>query len=303
MSARSYFQVSMAIARDQRMVKAMTLAGESAAVLWLFALAWSRSELTDGVIPAALLPVIHPLSSKPIVKVAEALVTVGLWRKRADGDYEIAGFLDWNPSKEKVEAKLESDRRRKPGASDSARNPDGKATGSVETPTGTRSEKKGREERGERKEEINKPLLQRAGVGATPAATESANPDAVKILDRLRSHPELEAIATIGHAERIAGLLIGGGKRLDWLLAAVDELADKASAAALTGSPWNAEFMGGKAMAFGRSARAPKVDATPGVAPSEAQILAEQKRKGVQPGTEKWTGGAGSFTDGDDHAS
>lgn len=92
---------------------------------------------------------------------------------------------------------------------------------------------------------------------APPPIRETTNPDAAKILERLRSHPELSPVATPGHAERLSGLLMGG-KRIEWILAAVDELADKAAAAALTGAPWNAEFMGGKAMAFGRNASAPR---------------------------------------------
>lgn len=98
---------------------------------------------------------------------------------------------------------------------------------------------------------------------APPPVRGSSNPDAVKILDRLRAHPELLPIATVGHAERIAGLLMTG-KRLDWLLLAIDELADKAAAAALSNAPWAAEYMGGKAMAFARSAKAPRPGATPG---------------------------------------
>lgn len=92
---------------------------------------------------------------------------------------------------------------------------------------------------------------------AAPPVRAVTSPDAGKILERLRSHPELAPIATPGHAERLSGLLMAG-KRLDWILNAVDELADKAAAASLTGSPWNAEYMGGKAMAFGRNASAPR---------------------------------------------
>ena len=120
-----------------------------------------------------------------------------------------------------------------------------------------------------------------------PPVSESSNPDAVTILARMRSHPELAPVATVRHAERMASLLLGGGKRIDWLLTAVDELADKVAAAIEAGTPWNDEHMGGKVMAFGRNAEAPRKSPAPkpGQDLTPGQVKAEQARRGAQQGT------------------
>lgn len=305
---RSYFQVSMSIARDLRMVKAMTVSGESALVLWLFALAWSRSELSDGAVPAAMLPVIHPLSSRPVDKVAAALVAAGLWRKGESGDYEIAGFKTWNPSREIVEAKLEKDRRRKPVPVDSARipdgiqtestrNPDGKSSESVPVPQGFGSDSKSREERGERREKEDQ-HTQRGhepaecalgNLPTTPPVRTSDDPAANAILARLRTHPSLAPIASLRTAEALSAVLLGG-KKLDWVLQSVDDLALKASLAAARETPIPFNELSDMAGRYASNARPPK----PGNAPTGAKLTpadveAEQRRRKVQVGATDWS--------------
>jgi hypothetical protein len=61
------------------------LATEPAALgLWAVAGSWSSAHLTDGVVPDDVLPRLFP----DAVKLAEALVTEGLW-KRVKGGYKI----------------------------------------------------------------------------------------------------------------------------------------------------------------------------------------------------------------------
>jgi hypothetical protein len=66
--------------------------------LWVVAGSWSSAHLTDGVVPDDVLPRLVP----DAVKLAEELVTTGLWKRRR-GAYKFHDFLARNPSKEAVE--------------------------------------------------------------------------------------------------------------------------------------------------------------------------------------------------------
>lgn len=66
--------------------------------------------LTDGMVEAAAVPLLMP-RYRP--KFLEELLSRGLWLDRGEGVYEIHDYLDWNRSKEEVEA--ERERKRKAG--------------------------------------------------------------------------------------------------------------------------------------------------------------------------------------------
>ena len=284
---RSYFQVSMAIARDPRLVSAIAAAGESAVCLWLFALAWSRSELTDGIVPSAMLPVIHPLSSKPIAKVADALVAVGLWRRREDGAYEIAGFSDWNPAKAAVEKGLADDRERKrlaveekrkaaAAAKDSNRNPPGIQEGATRT-----KEVERREERGERREEIKPQQPPPAGVRS------HEDPAAAAILAELAKVPALADVATDATAGVLVAHVHTGTKKLEWILTAIQQAGAEATVAAGSKQgPMTDLHVGRLLRRFVENARAPKLETPkPGETLTPDQVQAIQARRGVQQGS------------------
>ena len=76
-----------------------TLATPPAALgLWVVAGSWSSDHLTDGFIPDHALPRILPDAAK----LAEQLVTSGLWKRRRGG-YVFHDFLGRNPSRTAVE--------------------------------------------------------------------------------------------------------------------------------------------------------------------------------------------------------
>lgn len=77
----------------------------SALGLWVVAGTWSSANLTDGFVPDYVLPRLLPDS----VKLAEALVTCGLWR-RAKGGYRFHDWSDYNPRS--VDVKRERDAAR-----------------------------------------------------------------------------------------------------------------------------------------------------------------------------------------------
>ena len=87
-------------------------AGPLAGYLHICAIAWSRHNLTDGVIPRyqpSRLVAWEPCSDdlhqdfRP-TELVTTLVRVGLWHLRDDGDYEIHDYLKHQDSKAKVES-------------------------------------------------------------------------------------------------------------------------------------------------------------------------------------------------------
>lgn len=85
--------------------------------LWVVAGAWSSAHLTDGFIPDNVLPWLLPDSGK----LADALVTSGLWKRRKGG-YQ---FHDWyarNPSRKAVENQRKTNNARQRRWQDAQRN-------------------------------------------------------------------------------------------------------------------------------------------------------------------------------------
>lgn len=72
-------------------------AGNNAMGLWVRAGAWSSAQLTDGYIPASVLPVLGAKRSD-----AERLVTAGLWCKTTNG-YQFHQWEERNPRRSEVE--------------------------------------------------------------------------------------------------------------------------------------------------------------------------------------------------------
>lgn len=84
-------------------------AGPLAAWLHVAALCYCNRQLTDGFIPEGK---VGRLADVPQVKRhVAALVRVGLWHP-VDGGYQIHNYLEFQPSKAKVEAEREDARKR-----------------------------------------------------------------------------------------------------------------------------------------------------------------------------------------------
>lgn len=99
------------------------LAADPAALgLWVVAGTWASANLTDGFVPAHVLPRLLPDSGE----LAEALVTCGLWR-RAKGGYRFHDWGDYNPRS--VDVKRERD-----AARERMRNLRAKRKGAGQTP-------------------------------------------------------------------------------------------------------------------------------------------------------------------------
>lgn len=86
-------------------------AGDLAALLWVKAVSWSARNLTDGLIPAELLP--RLISSPETPSIASRLVDLGLFVEDISGGFRIANYLDYQPSRASVLAKREADAERK----------------------------------------------------------------------------------------------------------------------------------------------------------------------------------------------
>lgn len=115
-------------------------AGDAALGLWLRLGSWSCHHLTDGLVPEQ----VARLLSKPAA--LRRLVDVGLLDKVAGG-YQLHDFLEYNPSREEVEAEREKTARRvadwraRNGASNRSRNgvTNGVRTGAPTRPDPTRT--------------------------------------------------------------------------------------------------------------------------------------------------------------------
>jgi hypothetical protein len=79
---------------------------DSATALWIRAGSWSAMHLTDGMIPKTKLRTFR--SRK---RAADELVEVGLWIDNG-GEYEVANWCKYQPSKSEIEAKREATRER-----------------------------------------------------------------------------------------------------------------------------------------------------------------------------------------------
>jgi hypothetical protein len=78
--------------------KALT-AGRDARDLWLVALCWASAHQTDGVVPAAVLPLLGSLAGVVDIDVAASrLVDVGLWETHVDG-WSVHDFLSHQTSR------------------------------------------------------------------------------------------------------------------------------------------------------------------------------------------------------------
>lgn len=103
--------------RHDKMLKA----GPAACWLWVCGIAHAQSQLTDGFISLASLPMIGVAGN--VQKLADQLVSVGLFDK-VEGGYQVHDYLHHNPSRADVLAKRAEDAERKK-AGHSKRIPDG----------------------------------------------------------------------------------------------------------------------------------------------------------------------------------
>lgn len=121
---------------DKRALNAkLRRAGLAARGLDEAAICWSAHQEHDGFVSeedVAMLTNLHGCKKpKPLIDV---LVQVGRW-ERVPGGYQLAGFLEFNPSRADLEARREADRKRKRSRHgvppDSERNPEGADADSV----------------------------------------------------------------------------------------------------------------------------------------------------------------------------
>lgn len=94
-------------------------AGPEASWFWFCGICYSREHLTDGFIPAGILPSLAP-GVRNGKALAAKLVGVNLWHA-AEGGYQIHDFLDWNPSRADVQAQRRADAERKAASKGGAR--------------------------------------------------------------------------------------------------------------------------------------------------------------------------------------
>ena len=282
----SWTNIDDRILSHPKMKKAVKVKGDAAWAMWSRGLVYTNAYDLDGRIPA---DVIEELTSdrKPF-DVANLLVRVGLWEKMESGDYRVHDFAEHN------DLRVERDARRKASRDRLKKHRDKRAglvhetprpvdeappcdddetrftpvadanqkrvTKSVipshTTPSHTTPEEEG----------LPPTAATDPGCGMvtyTPVATQTSNPDAAKILQRILSHDILRPIASVRHAERMAKWTMAS-KKLDWLLASVDELSRYATSRDGAGQPLDAVALTDKLETFAGRSAAPRPGATPG---------------------------------------
>ncbi len=110
---------------------------------------------------------------------------------------------------------------------------------------------------------LDQTRLDRAEARDAPASAPPADPLARDLLAKLAGTTALAGIATSAHAETLAGRCHAKGTKAQWALAALDDLARDAQAAADAGSPWGREFLAAKAARYVDHARAPAAPKPP----------------------------------------
>lgn len=81
------------------------IAGNEAMGLWVRSLSWSAQQLTDGIIPDAIISALHGTEQ------AHYLVQAGLWHE-IPGGYEFNDWVDYQPTREQVLTEREATRER-----------------------------------------------------------------------------------------------------------------------------------------------------------------------------------------------
>lgn len=94
-----YMQIVCGLTRLPKFIAA----GAQAGWLWVGGLGYCKEHLTDGFIPAAVVPTLAPGVKQP-AKSAEMLVSAGLWES-VDGGYLMHDYHEHNPTKALVEKK------------------------------------------------------------------------------------------------------------------------------------------------------------------------------------------------------
>jgi hypothetical protein len=79
-------------------------AGPLAGWLWVVGLAYCTRHLTDGIIPAAVVPrlVGDTIATRTRQRCVTTLVRVGLWKRDTNGDIRVHDYLDYQPSRAEV---------------------------------------------------------------------------------------------------------------------------------------------------------------------------------------------------------
>lgn len=82
----------------------MAKAGPLGLAMQVAGLCYCARRLTDGDIPAQIVPQLLAVPRAQAVRLAETLVECGVWERRGP-DYYVHDYLEYNPSREQVEAK------------------------------------------------------------------------------------------------------------------------------------------------------------------------------------------------------
>lgn len=91
-------------------VKTFTVLDLNSIGLWTLCLAFCAHELTDGFVPEEYIVARAP--RRDPAKAVAKLIAAG-WMQRVEGGYHIPQYLDYNPSRETVEATRAREREKK----------------------------------------------------------------------------------------------------------------------------------------------------------------------------------------------
>lgn len=211
-----------------KMVRAMALVGDAAPAVWSRAVTRCCRHLTDGIVSGAEL---HSLTThRQPRKVVDALVFVGLLEvvEGVVDHYRLHDFLDWNDSREAVEARraVKREAGAKGGrASVQVRQGSSKAQAPCLPPGSSL----------ENPSPSPLPLLSAPLAPSELRAEHAAPPEVSKLVpsgltadairQELARHPQTADLARGTFAETLLGRAAASSRKLDWVVAAIAEAA------------------------------------------------------------------------------
>jgi len=266
-------------------------AGVDAMGIWVIGLSFCAFDLTDGFIDNEFIGL---WAGSRAEELAARLVAAGLWTK-VEGGFQYNDYLDYNPSAKEVLAQ-----RDKYKARQSKRRPSSKKTSQVESDhdshedsdnspaeclTETPRETLTRSPRETPRAPVPDPdpvdsHTHTAGARASESTQvrrphvpppEKLGEPVASVFAALRSHPELDRVATPRLADRLSQGIINGKVGLEWVTTAISEAAASAGAMADIGTPLSAEALAGKVLSYVRNAKAPREPSAPNAAPPSGQ--------------------------------
>ncbi len=209
--------------------RAIREGGDGALTVWVRLISWCSRNLTDGVVPADMVPTLASVRSESRSRALRALADSGLTSRSPSGDLIINDYLERNPSRQEVlterSRRTDSQRKRRSSELEAGLHETSEAEcNSVPARPGPAQSHERDPERARAEPPVSD-LERVAGGGVARTYTMPSEHPPKDYLDEavMRAVPQAQAVSTWEHY-RGAGLPERGVERLyEWLLKRANE--------------------------------------------------------------------------------